>query len=86
MGARSASTRGERRGDGPSRWRPRTDRTYHEVGIGYDAQDEMPLIEEEYLAIDSENFHKNYPLNLVIYPENVFQKTEFPFLAAQNKS
>ena len=51
MGARSASTRGERRGDGPSRWRPRTDRTYHEVGIRYDAQDEMPLIEEEYLAI-----------------------------------
>ena len=83
MRARSASTRGERRGDGPSRWRPRTDQTYHEVGIGYDAQDEMPLIEEEYLAIDSENFH---PLNLVIYLENVFQKTEFPFLAAQNKS
>ena len=59
MGARSASTRGERRGDGPSPWRPRTDQTYHEVGIRYNAQDKMPLIEEEDLAIDSENFHKN---------------------------
>ena len=74
MGARSASTRGERRGDGPSSWRPRTDRTYHEVGIRYNAQDNMPLIEEENLAMEQGNYSLRRPPKLII-PQAVIKQS-----------
>ena len=83
MGARSASTRGERRGDGPSSWRPPTDRTYHEVGIRCNAQDKMPLVEEEDLAIE---FSKELTNQFSHITRESFSKDGIPFLRAQNKS